>query len=94
MLWCSQYCVTILMGVPLGGKLTLPSNISSLIKGLSEGSIFNAGRVDIFVPSIRSEPGDHPLQNLLLYSSNFADKQYLIILVCVSHHFIVALLFV
>ena len=27
MLWCSQYCVTMQMGVPLDGKLTLPSKI-------------------------------------------------------------------
>ena len=36
MLWCSQYWVTIQMGLPLGRKLILPSNISYLIKVLSE----------------------------------------------------------
>ena len=61
-----QYCVIIPMGVPIGGKLTLPSNISNLIEGLSERCIFNVGRVEIFVPSISSEPGYQPLTNLLL----------------------------
>ena len=82
------------MGVPLSGKWTLPSNISSLIKGLSKRSIFNAVRIEIFVPSITSEPGDHPLTNLLFFSSYFEDKQYFILLVYGYHHFIVALLFV
>ena len=40
MLWWSQYCVIIPMGVPLGGNLILYSNIPSLIKGWSERSIF------------------------------------------------------
>ena len=66
MLWCSQYCVTIQMGVPLGGKLKFTSNISSLMKGWYERSYFNVGRVEVFVPIISSEPGDHPLPNLLL----------------------------
>ena len=47
----------------LGEKLRLTSNISSLIKGWFERSIFNVGRVEIFVPSISSEPGDDPLPN-------------------------------
>ena len=45
MLWCSQYYVTIKLGVPLGGKSTLPSNILYLIKGWSKRSILNFGRV-------------------------------------------------
>ena len=93
-LWCSQYCVTIPMGLSLGGRLTLPSNISYFIKPCSEISIFNVVRVEIFVTSISSEPGDHTLQYLLLCSSNFADEHYLSFLVCWSHHFIIALLFV
>ena len=56
------------MVVTLGVKLTLASNIESLIKGLSERSNFNVGRVKIFVPSISSEPGDHSLPNLILCS--------------------------
>ena len=75
------------------GKLTLTSNISSLVKGRSERSIFNVGRVEVFVPSISSEPGNHPLPNLLLCSPNFADEEYLSSLVCGYHHSIVALLF-
>ena len=67
-LWCSQYCAIITMGVTLGGKLTVPSNISYLIKGWSDRSVFNVGRVEICMPNIRSDPGDHPLPNLLLYS--------------------------
>ena len=35
MLWCSKYCVTMPMIVPLDGKLTLTSNISYLMKGWS-----------------------------------------------------------
>ena len=31
--WCSKYCATMPMGMPLGGKLALTSNISSLMKG-------------------------------------------------------------
>ena len=69
MLWCSHYCATIPIGVPPGGKLTWPSNISSLMKVWSERSIFNVGRMEVFVSSIISEPGDHPLLNLLLCSS-------------------------
>ena len=93
-LWCSQYCATMPMGVTLGGKLTLNSNISYLMQGWSERSVFNVRRVEVFVPSISPEPGDHLLSNLLLCSSNFADEQYLSFLVCGYHNFIVALLFV
>ena len=50
----------------MGGKLTLTSNKSYLMKGRYEMSIFNFLRVEVFVPSISSEPGDHPLTNLLL----------------------------
>ena len=75
MLWCSKHCVTMPMGVPLSGKFTLTSNILSLIKGLYDRSFFNVGRVEIFVPSISSEPGDHPLPNLFLCSSNFTYEQ-------------------
>ena len=54
---------------------------------------FNVVRVEVFVSSINSESGDYPLPHLLLCSSNFTDKQYLSLLVCGSHHFIVDLLF-
>ena len=77
MLWCSQYCVTMIMGVPLGGKWTFTSDISSLMKGWSDRSIFNNERVELFVPSISSEPGDHSLPNLSLCSSNLENEQYL-----------------
>ena len=43
MLWCSHYYVVIQMVVPLGGKLTLTSNVLSLIKGLSGRSILMLG---------------------------------------------------
>ena len=94
MLSCLQYFTTILMVVYLCGKLTLTSNILYLMKGWSEMSIFNFGRVEIFSPIIISEPDDYPLPNLLLCLSNFADKQYLGFLVCGSHYFIVYLLLV
>ena len=93
MLWCSQYCSIMPMVVPLGGKLTFTSNISYLVKGWSYRSIFNVGRVDRFLPSTSSEPGDYLLPNLLLCSSYFSDEQYLIYLMCVSHHCILALIF-
>ena len=93
MLWCSQYCDTITIGVPLGGILTRTSNISSLINVWSERSIFNVGSVEVFVTRTSSEPGKHTLPNLLLCSSNFSDEQYLSFLVCGSYHFIVDLLF-
>ena len=56
MFCCSQYCVIIPLGLPLGGKFTLTSNISSLIKGLYDRSILNVGMVELFVPGISSEP--------------------------------------
>ena len=55
---------------------------------------FNVGRVGIFVPVISSEPGDHNLPNILLYSSTFSYEQYLSFLVCGSQNFIVALILV
>ena len=81
------------MGVTLGGKLTLTSNISYLMKGLYDKSFLNVERVELFVPSMSSKSGYHPLTNLLLYSSNVSDEQYLSFLMCGSHHFIVALMF-
>ena len=39
MLWCSKYCVTMPMGLPLGGKFILTSKISYLMKGLYARSI-------------------------------------------------------
>ena len=87
-----HYCATIPIGVPLGGKLTVTLNISYLIEGLSERSIVNARRVEIFVPVISSYPGNHPSRNLLLCPSNFVDEQYLSFLVWLSYHFIVDLL--
>ena len=61
------------IGVPLGGILTMTSNISYLVKGWSNRSISNVGRVEIFVPVIGSEAGNHPLPIFLLCSSNFTD---------------------
>ena len=54
MFWCSQYCDTITIGLPLGGKLTWTSNIPYLMTGWSDRSIFNVGRVEVFVPSTSS----------------------------------------
>ena len=54
MLWCSHHCDTIPMGVPIGVKLTLTSNISYFMKVWYERSIFNVGRVEVFVSSISS----------------------------------------
>ena len=93
-LLCSQYFASIPIGVYPFGKLTLDSNIQPFMKGWSERSIFNSRRVEIFVRRIISERGDHPLPNLFLCSSDFADEQYLSFLVCGSYHLIVALLFV
>ena len=45
-------------------------------------------------PVISSELGDHTFPNLLLCSSEISDEQYLSFLVCVYHHFILALLLV
>ena len=69
-LFCSKYCDTIQIWLSLGGKITRTSNISYLMKGWSESSIFNYGRVEIFLPIMSSEPCYHPLPNLLLRSSN------------------------
>ena len=62
MLLCSQYWATMPIGVPLGRKFTVDLNISYFMKGLSERSIFNVVRLEIFVPVIILEPGDHPFQ--------------------------------
>ena len=59
MLWCSHYCATIPIWVFLCVNLTVTSNISYVMKGWSGISIFNHRRVDIFVPVITSDPGDH-----------------------------------
>ena len=45
MFWCSQYFATMPIGVPLGGKFTLTSNIPYLMEGWSERSIFNVVKV-------------------------------------------------
>ena len=81
MLWCSQYCATMPMSVPTSRKLTLASNISYFMKGWSDRSILNVVRVEVFVTSTSSEPGDHTLPKLLLCPSNFANEQYLSYLV-------------
>ena len=52
MLLCSHYCAVVPIALPLDGKLTMNSNISSLMKELSERPIINVGRVEIFVPII------------------------------------------
>ena len=77
------------IGVPIVGKFTVTSNTSYLMRGWSESSIFNFGRVEKVVPVITSEPVDHHFPNLLLGSSIFTDEKYLSFLVCGSHHFIV-----
>ena len=63
-------------------------------EGMIEDVDFNVLRVEVFVSRMSSKYGDHPLPNLLLCSSNFIDEQYLSLLVCGSHHFIVDLVFV
>ena len=45
-------------------------------EGISVGSIFIVGRMELFVTSISSEPGNHPLPNLLLCLSKLSDKQW------------------
>ena len=80
--------------VPLGGKVTVTSNISYFMKGLYYRYVFNVGRVIKFEPVMSSEPGDHHFPNLLLCLSNFTDGQYLSFLVCSSHHFIVDIVLV
>ena len=82
------------MVVPLGGNFTVDSNMSSLMKGWYERYIFIVGRAEKLVPFIKVELGDHNLPNLLLCSSNLSDEQYLSVLVCRSHHFIVDLLLI
>ena len=84
MLWCSYHCVVITMRVPLGGKLKVPSNISFLIKGRFDRSIFNVRRVELFVPTISSEPGDQHVPKLLFFSSNFQMNGIWVCL-CVVH---------
>ena len=76
------------MGVPLGVKSTFPSNISSFKNGLSERSIFNVGRVEVFVPFISSKPGDQTLPKLLFCSSNSLDEKHLSLFLCGSHHLV------
>ena len=39
---------------------------------------FNVGRVEVNVQSMISEPGYHPLPNLLLCLSNFADEKIIV----------------
>ena len=55
---------------------------------------FNVGIVEMFVPIIDSELGDHHFPNLLLCSSNLSDELYLSFLVCSPQNCIVALLLV
>ena len=94
MLLCSNYWATVPIVVPLGGKVTVTSNISSLMKGLFERFVFNVVRVEAFVLVMSSEPGDHQFINLLLCSSNFIDEEYFSLLVCSYHQFILSLLLV
>ena len=54
------------MVVPLGGNFSVVSNISFLMKGWSERSIFCVGREEIFLQSINLDTGENPLTNLLL----------------------------
>ena len=93
MLQCLQYCATMSIWLTLGGKLAFTSNISSLMNGLSERPILNVGRMELFVPSTSTEPGDHPLPFLVILI-NFSGGQYLSLFVCGSRHFIVAMIFV
>ena len=49
------------MVVPIGGKFTVASNISSLMKGWYEISMCSFGRAEIFLPLINANPGEHTL---------------------------------
>ena len=49
------------MVVPLGGKFTVASNISYLMKGWYEISMCSVGRAEIFFPLINADPGDYNL---------------------------------
>ena len=51
------------IGVPLGGKVTVTSNISYLMKGWSERSFVSVGMAEKFIPVINSEQGGHNFQN-------------------------------
>ena len=64
------------IGLPIGGKFTVTSNISSMMKGCYEILMINVVGVENFVPVISSEPGYHKFPNLLLRSSNFEDEKY------------------
>ena len=55
---------------------------------------FSVGSEEISLPFINVEIGDHPLPNVLLFSSNLAHEQYLSFLVCGSRHFIVAIMLI
>ena len=54
MLLCSQYWETIPMGFPLGGKVTVASDISYLVKGWYERSILvSEGKKYLFHSSMQ-----------------------------------------
>ena len=84
MLWCSQYCVIIPMGVPCWWKMNISLKYIIFDKGMIWEVNFNVERLEMFVPSIISEPGDQPLPNLLLCSPNFSYEKYLSLLVWVT----------
>ena len=72
------------IGVTLGGKATVSSNISYLMKGLSGIYFYIFEGYYVYVTFNRLEPGEKPLTKILLFLSNFADEKYLSLLVCVD----------
>ena len=59
------------MGVSLGKKVTVTSNISSFMRGQAKYHFKVKKREETFVPVIISEPGDHPSPGLLFFSVKF-----------------------
>ena len=80
------------IGVTFDGNVTVSSNMSYLMKGLSEMYILIVGIDVVSLPFNRLELGYRPLPNVLLCSSNFTYEKYLSLFVCLYHHFIVTLL--
>ena len=91
-LWCSKYCDTMTIGVPIGGKFTLTSNISSLMKGWSERSVIILGGCNSLWQTWVQNLVIILWQNYFYFHQIFAYEQYLSFLMCGYHHFIVALM--
>ena len=94
MLWWTQYFSTITNRSTSWWEINIDFKYIIFDGGMIWYVNYNFLRVEVFVPIKSSEPGDHPLPNLLVSLSNFADKQYLSFLVwkppfhCISAVFI------